>query len=142
MSLISLTYVSFASRDMTEDDLKDILTKARDKNGRLGITGLLLYRDRYFIQALEGEEDVVTELYDVIAEDPRHGHVLTVGKDQIEKRAFGSWEMGFKNLDSTDLSHLEGYSSYLDEPFDESTFVADPSRAKHFLNLFRSGANY
>ncbi len=142
MSLVSLTYVSFASRDMTEDDLTDILTKAREKNSRLDITGLLLYRDRYFIQALEGEQDVVEELYGVIAKDPRHGHVLTVSKDQVDERAFGSWEMGFKNLDGADLSHLDGYSAYLDEPFDQHTFVNNPNRAKHFLNLFRSGAAY
>ncbi len=142
MALTSLTYVSFASYDMTDEDLKNILAKAREKNGRLDVTGLLLYRDRYFIQALEGEEDVVTDLYDVIAQDERHGHVLMIGKDQIDQRAFGTWEMGFKNLNDEDLSRLDGYTNYLDEPFDETTFIDDPNRAKHFLNLFRSGANY
>ncbi|NJO83577.1 MAG: BLUF domain-containing protein, partial [Blastochloris sp.] len=47
---------------MTDDQLREILVKARDKNRRLNVTGMLLYRDRFFIQALEGEQEVVEPL--------------------------------------------------------------------------------
>jgi len=142
MTLVSLTYVSFATREMGEDDLKDILAASRRNNPKQDITGMLLYRDRYFIQALEGEDRDVTALYKKIEKDPRHSNVLLVGKDEINERSFGDWSMGFKNLDDMDAEQLDGYSNYLNEPFNPNDLAENPSRAKTLLNVFRSGTNF
>jgi hypothetical protein len=56
MGLVSLVYVSVARELMSDEDLKAILEVARRKNAERNITGMLLYRSGYFIQALEGEE--------------------------------------------------------------------------------------
>ena len=57
-----MVYVSAATAPLDADALLALLTRARDKNQRLGITGLLLYRDGDFIQLLEGEREAVANL--------------------------------------------------------------------------------
>ena len=52
MSLNCLVYVSLANQEMSESHLEDLLKKARIKNETLNITGMLLYRDGFFMQAL------------------------------------------------------------------------------------------
>ncbi len=41
--MIQLTYLSTPTRPMSNDDLMDILEKARLNNAGLGISGMLLY---------------------------------------------------------------------------------------------------
>ncbi len=142
MSLLSLIYVSLAERDMTKDDIEDILHTSRENNQKRGITGMLLYRNRYFIQVLEGEADEVMALYDHIEKDDRHRNVLLVGKNHINERSFGEWSMGFKNLDEINVDELEGYTDFLERPFNPEELASDPSQAKTLLNAFRSGTNF
>lgn len=137
MSLYTLVYVSIATRDMTDEDLLNILNKAREKNARLGVTGMLLYRDNYFIQALEGEKDTLLELYATINADERHEKVLTVYQHPIEKRTFSDWAMGFNRLDNIDPASLPGFTDFLTQPFDLSFLTDNPSRAKLLLESFK-----
>lgn len=142
MTLIALTYVSAASHKMSDEELLDILEVSRENNRKHNITGMLLYRDHYFIQVLEGERSVVEPLYDKIAQDDRHHHVLLVGKDKIDERSFSDWTMGFRDLNKMDVSELDGYTDFLDQPFDMNNVTDTSSRAVAFLNLFRSRINY
>ena len=70
--MIQLTYLSTPTRTMSNDDLMDILKKARLNNAGLGISGMLLYTGEVFVQVLEGEENVVDDLVKLIKIDPRH----------------------------------------------------------------------
>ncbi len=142
MSLISLTYISVATRPMTSEDLKDILEVSRRNNAQKFITGMLLFRNGYFIQALEGEEAVVMALYDKIAKDERHRNVLTVHKETIDKRSFGSWSMGFHNLDDEDTDKLQAYTDFLDQPFDVDLIKNSGNRTLALLELFKEGPSY
>jgi hypothetical protein len=142
MTLISLAYVSASSRDMTNDDLTDILTTARSHNSANNITGMLLYRNGYFIQALEGEEQVVRALYDKISKDSRHRNVLTVQQEEIQERSFGEWSMGFHNLDAEEVESLSGYTDFLDQPFDTDVIAKSGNRAVTLLELFKEGGSY
>jgi len=54
----------------------ELLTVAREKNSRLGITGMLLYKAGLFLQVLEGDSVRVRELYSKIASDERHRAML------------------------------------------------------------------
>jgi len=142
MSLVSLVYVSFATHDMSADDLNAILKTARTFNGAHNITGMLLYRDRYFIQALEGEEEAVDALYAKIQKDPRHTNVLTVEKKRVQERSFGDWSMGFKNLDQLMNKNIEGFTDFLNAPVPPDHFQQHPSYAKQLLLLFKEEVNY
>jgi len=93
--LIRLTYLSRATRDMSLQDIQDILTIARDNNQNSNICGMLCYDQRYFLQTLEGEREDVNELFLDIADDPRHDAVVIVGYEYIDATTFGAWDMGF-----------------------------------------------
>lgn len=136
MTLVSLVYVSVASRAMTDDDLRSILAKAREKNARLNITGMLLYRDGFFIQVLEGEQAQVDELFAVIAADERHRNVLKIEEHPIEQRTFGQWTMGFNPMNNLSAQDLEGFTDYLQRQ-DASYFSKHQDRIYHLLDRFK-----
>lgn len=138
MALISLVYVSFATEDMTDEELKDILEVSRENNKSKDITGMLLYRDRFFIQALEGEEEEVMPLYEAIKDDPRHRNVLLVYKNDIKSRTFSSWSMGFNKISDAQVEQMPGFTAFLSDPRDMSYFVEQPSRATTLLESFKN----
>lgn len=137
MSLYSLVYVSIATREITEDDLKTILKAARAHNKAANITGMLLYRDGFFIQAIEGEEAQVDALYSRIVQDPRHTNHLLIYKEPIEKRCFSEHSMGFSdelNVDS--FKDVEGFSDFMQRPSPEA-FDQYATEVEVLLNKFK-----
>jgi hypothetical protein len=62
-SLFQIVYASTASESFDRSALKDMLKGSVRRNAQAGITGLLLYKDGCFLQALEGEEPVVKALF-------------------------------------------------------------------------------
>ena len=137
--MINLIYGSTAAHSLTDTELMGILRKAREKNHRLGITGMLLYRGGNFLQVLEGEEQAVTELYTVIRQDSRHRNIELIGKRPIQKRAFDEWEMGFVNIDTLNKPvTVPGFSDYLTEPLSAERFK-EPVFAYMFLQAFKEG---
>lgn len=137
MTLISLVYVSFARHPMSEDDLRALLEECRTNNEKLNVTGMLLYRNGFFIQALEGDEEVVEKLYAEILKDPRHQNVLRVYTASIKARSFPSWTMGFNYIGDQHHLDIEGYSDFLVKPSAEY-FTQQPSRAHMLLESFRN----
>ncbi len=137
MSLCALVYVSLATKEMSDQDLQILLKFARVKNERLGITGLLLYRDGFFMQALEGEEETVDALFARIRQDTRHREVLLVYKETIKARSFPDWSMGFNKMGTQDLEKLEGFNEFLTQPAPDF-FTGQPAKAKALLHNFRN----
>ena len=137
--MISLIYASSAPRLIRHEDLIAILKKAREKNERLGITGMLLYKNGNFLQVLEGPEKEVQEVFDTIMQDTRHNKVLLILKRTISKRDFSEWQMGFVNLNNPNLKDMPGYSRFLHESLDAEKFTQNPSFAHEFLLAFREG---
>ena len=142
MPLVTLSYVSVAAHSMSKDELMEILEVARKRNKELDVTGMLLYRDGYFIQALEGEKENVDMLYEKIAKDPRHHHVHAVEQKEISQRVFGDWAMGFHHLDEEDMGDVEGFTDFLEQPFNMSNVEDTNNRALAMLEIFKSGAAY
>ena len=134
--LLMMIYGSSATENFSQDDLIPLLKQAREKNQRLNITGLLLYHDGNFMQALEGEKEAVETLFGVIQQDTRHRSILTFLKRSIARREFSDWSMGFVNLGSVDATELPGYSDYLDVPLNSEKF-SDEGFAVSFLRVFK-----
>jgi hypothetical protein len=137
MPLIELIYVSIESRLLTDADFKTILQTARTFNSANQITGMLLARDGYFIQALEGEAVVVETLYEKIKQDPRHANVLLISKTTIKERSFKEWSMGFNKIEDADLAALPDFNDFLKGKHEIDYFVNQPSRATRLLERFR-----
>jgi len=77
---------------------------------------MLLYKDGNFMQAIEGDEDVVRALHARIALDPRHRGLITLLEGSVPERQFPDWSMGFQNLDAGDAQSVPGYSQFLNTP--------------------------
>lgn len=135
--MISLIYVSSAVREMSHDDLLEILRVSRRNNGVNNINGLLLYKGGNFMQVLEGSEAAVTALYETIQMDVRHKDVMLVSSEKIQTRQFSTWEMGFQNLDEPALKHEAGLSRFLEDEFTAQKYRSDPSLAHIMLLTFR-----
>lgn len=142
MSLVSLVYVSYAADSTTDHDIKNILQTARDFNGRNNITGMLLYREPYFIQTLEGEKAVVDALYEKISGDPRHTNVVLVFENDIKKRSFAQWSMGFNKITDEDIQAAGNLNDFLEGERDISFFTLRPSRATVLLEAFKDRTFY
>ncbi|WP_158824844.1 BLUF domain-containing protein [Mucilaginibacter lacusdianchii] len=104
-----LIYISTASRNITQDDLLDILTVSRNNNTKNNLTGMLLYGEGAFIQVLEGETEALKQSYQVIQSDPRHYNLIKMASGELEQRNFPEWAMGFKAANADELAEFNGY---------------------------------
>jgi hypothetical protein len=109
--MFQLVYASTAAKAFTDGELFDMLARFREKNVRMGITGLLIYKHGSFMQVLEGDEETVRDLYDIICADRRHHEVNILLKITVQQRQFPDWSMGFKHLESSGGQPIDGYKT-------------------------------
>lgn len=114
MALHEIIYTSLASRDLSHEELAQLLDKARAHNASQGITGMMIYHRREFMQLLEGEPSAVEALYDRIASDPRHQQLRKIWDGPIRERGFADWGMAFVAPDELALRGRPGYQDLLD----------------------------
>lgn len=93
--LIRAVYVSTATGDLREEELISLLDVSRRNNVARDITGVLAYRDRNFVQVLEGPKGLVEALLATIARDDRHVGMSILDQSKVDGRAFGEWAMGW-----------------------------------------------
>ena len=134
--MLRLVYVSSAALPMSKPELLLLLEQARQKNAGLGVTGLLLYKDGNFMQALEGDEAQVRALYASISADPRHRDCIVIFEGHIEQRLFPDWSMGFRDLADQALRERPGFSPLMLKPFDPVHVRADPSGCLELFKFF------
>ncbi len=137
-SLIEVVYASGATRPFDDEELAELLEKARANNHALGVSGILLYLDGSFLQVLEGPEEAVHALYDKIALDKRHNNVLVLKKSSIETRTFGEWKMGCVSLDKSRLHEIPGFSRFLRSGV-LHVEEGDGDQLRKILSAFRDG---
>lgn len=135
--LRSIVYVSAATVPFELAGLLALLEQSRASNAREGLTGLLLYRDGNFMQALEGDPAAVGARFARIAADPRHHRLITLLDEAIPVRQFGEWAMGFRNLSLPETLVVEGFSDFMNTPFTGEALAGDPARAARLLREFK-----
>ena len=109
--LVRCVYASRATKGLASASLDGILADSRKNNSKKGITGILISAGDYFIQALEGGRDQVSQIYNQITQDKRHNHVILLAFDEIAQRSFEGWTMGEVTLDQVNPSILLKYSA-------------------------------
>ena len=137
--LHQLVYISAAEHDFTEEELQELLAKARENNNKLDVSGMLLFHEGSFIQALEGEKSVVERLYEKIGQDKRHSETRVLFRGEIDERHFETWSMGFYRSNQTSSENLEGFHKFLDSGFKRKA-REDESLARKALLQFREGS--
>ena len=135
--MLSLIYVSTSKKLLSNEELLEILKVSRENNGSEEVTGLLLYKGGNFMQVLEGDEAVVTALYEKIKKDPRHKDVAVISREEIQVRQFPAWQMAFQNLDDPAIKNEPGYSQFLQDEFTAEIYRENPLRAYILLLTFR-----
>lgn len=110
--LYEVVYQSIAGEDFTVRELTELMDHSRKFNNENNITGCLIYHNRTFIQALEGDKTAVTALFDKIKVDTRHFKVRKSWESDINERGFGGWSMSLMNLERYGLASV--FSDFLD----------------------------
>ena len=134
-ALLGVAYLSTAAELFGDDALGSILGVSRAHNARAGVTGMLLYGDGVFLQAIEGPPGVVHGLLGRIGQDPRHRGVQVLYEQPLAAREFGAWTMGFARADRPTE---DGASPVFDVGFDPAALAVAPGRARRLLLGFRS----
>lgn len=136
--MLELVYISKANKRFGAAEIQQMLRVFRQNNHATGVTGLLLY-DGYgtFLQALEGDADVLSALYEKIKNDSRHTRVNLLGESEITKRSFADWRMGYKTLELSPVMKVEGYSDFLEQNDRNDYLNSNPNFAMDLLQHFK-----
>ncbi len=138
MELIHIIYCSVsAQRSFSAVELEQLLEVCRRNNGNAGVTGMLLYKDPWFFQVLEGEPAALQALYDKIGLDKRHTRIMKIIQEPIEARDFGEWTMGRAGLSLKELKRIPGLNDFFSRG--RAWTELGEGRAKTLLEAFRSG---
>lgn len=96
--MIQLCYISTARPFVTPREIETILEISRVNNRRAGVTGILLFNGKRFLQLLEGDADAVETVYRRIARDPRHFAIVRLSERAIDAREFDHWDMAYRRF--------------------------------------------
>ncbi len=132
--LVVVVYTSVATQEPSRDDLAAMLDGARRRNAARGITGLLVYHDGCFMQAMEGPRPVVDDLLRRIAADGRHGAMLVLLQQPREARQFAGHSMAYRDMRDDPLP--EGHSGLLNDGLRGESFRGHPDRIHRLLQIF------
>jgi hypothetical protein len=99
--LARLIYASEAAASLTPDSVQALLAHARRNNRLRDITGMLAFDSRYFLQAIEGGRQPLSDLYARLVQDRRHQRLMILSFDTVLRRSFSSWTMGFAGADAS-----------------------------------------
>jgi hypothetical protein len=80
---------------MSTDELHAMLTRARDFNREVGVSGVLFHHRGRFFQYFEGPEEAVQRVRDRILRSLLHHSIQILMDAPIEERVFSDWYMGF-----------------------------------------------
>ncbi|MCL7762852.1 BLUF domain-containing protein [Polaribacter sp. Z014] len=116
MKLRRIVYSSKASIKFNKRDLLDLLHDSRAYNTIDNISGVLIHKDGYFLQILEGEPKDLNNLLSRLQKDSRHSEFKIIDDRFVSKRMFLNWAMGCADFDDPSLSMIPGVLSGLNDP--------------------------
>ena len=110
--MIQIVYISSAVTPWSTEQLLELLQQCLKNNAARGVTGMLLFGEDTFLQALEGDDTVIDDLVDKIARDPRHAKVQLLHRRPVERRQYADWSMGFKRISDRELIGIKGLKDF------------------------------
>ncbi|MDM7888117.1 BLUF domain-containing protein [Curtobacterium sp. RHCJP20] len=138
--MLSLIYSSVATRPLDDADLSALLAQSRRANAENDITGVLLFRNGYFLQLLEGPDQAVRTKMATIKHDDRHTKVTVLMEELIEERQFPEWTMGYPAED-TDVEQAPGYRTTFDDlDAADGTQISSLPALRELIRWFRPAA--
>ncbi|MEJ2681203.1 MAG: BLUF domain-containing protein [Gammaproteobacteria bacterium] len=135
--LVHCIYASGVAKEFSTLEIEELLSKAREKNARLGVTGILLFEGGSFFQVLEGDAETIKKLYKTIRSDSRHQRITKLIFEPIKTREFADWSMGLAVVSMKKLNKIEGLNDFFR---DGKCFTdLDEGRVKKLLEAFKEG---
>jgi len=125
MPLHQIMYISSVTGAVSPTQCADIARASAVRNQAEGVTGLLLFNSRRFLQVLEGPKEAVERIYGRIAKDGRHGAIVKLREASIDTREFGQWGMAYDDPARPSDILKDKVSALLDR--------AGPSTRAHFI---------
>lgn len=104
--MYEVTYYSIAKQAIASTDIAAILTASREFNAKNEITGCLLYYKNQFIQILEGDKKVISDLLSKISKDHRHDDIIILAEGDKGERTFKDWTMAYHELSDDDVRNI------------------------------------
>jgi hypothetical protein len=104
-----LIYLSKSSRLLTGNDLKQLLVEIRHRHNKYGITGMMLYGNGTFLQALEGDENKLESVFERLKTDDIQKGIIKLKSGRHSRRTFTEWSMGFKITTAEYVTRMHGF---------------------------------
>ena len=97
-----IIYCSTAKDSVTLETISSIVKAAAANNKEHGISGFLLFNQKFFVQVLEGESESLNHTYHKIVRDDRHEKLVILSLERnIPFRKFFEWDLAFVTLKKT-----------------------------------------
>ena len=95
--MLQICYASTSTSDDAQllQDVRDILSEARDFNTLHDVSGVLYFADRHYFQCLEGDESILRRLMSKLTKDPRHTDIKVFEAKTIQEAHFKTWSMKY-----------------------------------------------
>ena len=106
--------VTQSNKTGTPADLSSIVSECRKNNPINDITGALYYRDRRYLQIIEGDSRKVDHLMGNILNDFRHQQCIIQIDTEIKKRVFPKWQCQLNMIVERDIYLRQFLVSHID----------------------------
>ncbi|MEL6239116.1 MAG: BLUF domain-containing protein [Pseudomonadota bacterium] len=88
-----LTYQSKASTPPTPTELDALIERARKRNHKHNVTGMLLYEDGRYLQTLEGPPEGLNRIWSSVQRDDCHQDIEVLSQHYVPSRLFSDWDL-------------------------------------------------
>ena len=111
----AISYVSTANLELRDQAISDIMAKTNEFNKSRDISGILLYNERSFFQLIEGEQNIIEDLYRKIAEDSRHHDIIKFLEKPVSRPPFDGYMTDFiTDTNRFNEAELKNYLHYIE----------------------------
>ena len=137
-----LIYASTATQSLSQEELLNLLSQAREFNTRHQLTGLLLYSPGQgdeagtFVQILEGPAKTLDDIYSKIKNDGRHKDCTVLKRGTTYQRRFADWSMGFRDLSNLKPEEVPGFNTIFQQKWTLTQVLLQPDPVLQLLYSF------
>ncbi len=122
--MYTICYVSNTHSELRDTALEALFSETTKNNTSNNITGILLYESGNFLQVLEGDEEILKNLFDKIKADSRHRNIFVILSKTSERKIFKNYASGFSIVKSKqDLLNIKAYLDQIDQNIPNLKYV-------------------
>lgn len=138
-------YVSEATATKPQllEDLRNILSEARNFNHQHHICGVLYFSEGQFFQCIEGEHEVMQQLIEKLRKDQRHQDFKFFEPKEINQPLFSDWSMKYvsRHSDIQQFFLAQGFQKFEPKSLNQSQvdqFLVLLQRLNHIEDIIQN----